>query len=582
MKKLLLIVILLQACSIYSQSLNWYVPIGTESEPQHITKVIINGQQIIICGIYSGLPDFDPGPDVQTPAVSGTNDLFIASYGFAGDFNWVTPIPYTNYANINFLNADINGDIYITGSFEGAIYLDGITPLIDASSPGTSDIFIGKYDDTGNYIWGYAAGSVANDGIGGFDTDPSGNFYLSGFYSNEMNFGLAGPPEILPAPGSNIPDLYFAKYNSDGELIWINSFGIDGSSDLGMAIKYDAVDNTLILTGVSHTGADFDPGAGVHSITSMTFDLFFARYNADGEYIFAKPLIGTNGSNTIGEIGLNNKRDIILYGNYAATLDFDPGAAVANKISTGGNFDIFIATYKSAGGYKFANTLRGDDNPSPQGFDQLRTGKYFLAGGYLKNVDFDLGATTYLLPYAYLQKPYFAEYTSTGGLLWVYPLTITTPTPTATGSFSDVVMEGGTGQLICTGHFISTIDLEPLMDNTFYTSGPTYYDAFIASYDVSELTAAFRFSSSVDEANNLIIYPQPASNEMIITGIDDNFPLIDENITIYNMDGKKLDVPFIISENSMLIDVNDLPDGMYIFSVKNDLKIRTGKFIIQH
>ncbi len=55
-----------------------------------------------------------------------------------------------------------------------------------------TDIFVVKYDSSGNVIWAKSIGGTDWDDYGGISTDASGNVFVTGQYSSpSINFGTA-------------------------------------------------------------------------------------------------------------------------------------------------------------------------------------------------------------------------------------------------------------------------------------------------------------------------------------------------------------------------------------------------------
>src|ERR1035437_9982771 len=72
--------------------------------------------------------------------------------------NIITP----NYEEGTSITTDAFGNVYMVGYFPTSTITFGSTTLINDSS-GTRDIFIVKYDQSGNVIWAKSAGGTGND-----------------------------------------------------------------------------------------------------------------------------------------------------------------------------------------------------------------------------------------------------------------------------------------------------------------------------------------------------------------------------------------------------------------------------------
>jgi len=107
---------------------------------------------------------------------------------------------------------------------------------------------------------------------------------------------------------------------------WAHSYG-DVWGDCGFDMVTDAQGN------VYHTGQfmgtiDMDPGPGVLNFTSYSFeDIYITKLDAQGNLIWAKH-IGNDGAGSSEEptsIKLDPSGNIIIVGNFAGVMDFDPG-----------------------------------------------------------------------------------------------------------------------------------------------------------------------------------------------------------------------------------------------------------------
>ena len=74
--------------------------------------------------------------------------------------------------------------------------------------------------------WTTSMGSTSWDFVNGIKTDTEGNLYIGGAYASDFSIGN----KDLESKGNQ--DLFVAKYNSKGKLLWIWSGGGDQSDKL--------------------------------------------------------------------------------------------------------------------------------------------------------------------------------------------------------------------------------------------------------------------------------------------------------------------------------------------------------------
>jgi len=77
------------------------------------------------------------------------------------------------------------------------------------------------------------------------------------------------------------------------------------------------------------------------------------------------------------------------------------------------------------------------------------------------------------------------------------------------------------------------------------------------------------------ELLNFRIYPNPASNELIIDGLNFN----KMKFEIYNLIGQKINNGILEKTNSQKIDISNLQSGVYLLKISNEEKVKTYKFI---
>ena len=180
----------------------------------------------------------------------------------------------------------------------------------------------------------------------GMVVDAAGNVFITGMFFGTVDFDPGvGVANITPVPyGCNV---YIAKYDINGNYLWAKNIPITASYG-GGGITIDASNNVFITGYFSGTNQDFDPNAGTAYLNSAGGnDIYFAKYDANGNYLWAKQL-GSTGDDRGIEISTDATGNVFLIGNFSASVDFDPAAGITNLTSVGAA-DIFIAKYNSSG-----------------------------------------------------------------------------------------------------------------------------------------------------------------------------------------------------------------------------------------
>jgi len=221
---------------------------------------------------------------------SATNkDIFLSEFSTNGTMLWSRTIggareDFTSKKGI----ALFEGNIYITGVFSDTVDFDpspsGSANLI---SNGDFDIFVAVYSSAGNFISCFGFGGALQDKPYSIAVDNFGDIFLTGSFKGTADFDPTDQVYYKTSQGTNgASDIFIAKYNLGGNLIWVNTYGapVSGSSYLsfGSTVELDSVGN-FIASGSFFGSCDFDPSSNVLTLSSSGLsDAYMVKYNRDG------------------------------------------------------------------------------------------------------------------------------------------------------------------------------------------------------------------------------------------------------------------------------------------------------------
>ncbi len=313
--------------------------------------------------------------------------------------------------------SDPSGNVYVTGAFTGVVDFDpsvGTTTL--SSLSGTQDIFLAKYDINGAFLWVKQIAGTNTEKPFDLVADASGA-YLAGIFMGTVDFNPnAGINNITSLGGGTDGDGFFAKYDVNGNLTWVDRIGSTGN-DRVIGIAVDASQNVYV-SGFIGANADMDPGIPVVTFAvAGTYNAFFGKYSSTGAYTFAKQITGRYSEGD--DINIDASGNIYLTGSYATSNDFDPSGGTAN-LSTASltQLDVFLAKYTSAGLYTYAKQIGGIGVDI--GFQVVpdALGNVYLGGVFSSSCDFDPTAATSTLTSAGQGDLFVAKYDVSGNLTW--------------------------------------------------------------------------------------------------------------------------------------------------------------------
>lgn len=250
--------------------------------------------------------------------------------------------------------ADTQGNIFITGSFSGAVVLGG-TQLTTAFPNTITDMFVAKWDATAQaFTWATSGGGMGSDeGHGIAVSGP--NIYVTGNFQSGTSASFAG----YPLAGTDISDdIFVAKYidtstgHTSATSSFVNAWATSGGGrgrDYGTAI---AVTGTSVFITGYFTSASNTRIAGQALTGAGSTDIFVAKYNDTSTGSTPATSSFANGWATSGG-GLNEDAgtsiavsgtSVFITGRFYTTSN----ASIAGQPLPGAasfNTDLFVAKY---------------------------------------------------------------------------------------------------------------------------------------------------------------------------------------------------------------------------------------------
>lgn len=501
---------------VFSATAQWVKGFGgTRAEYGQAIAVDANGN-VFVTGNFAGTADFDPGPgvfnlqsncpcDVSNPPKS---DIFLAKYNRDGNLVWAIGIGSGEADLGQAVSVDNAGNVYITGSFWNTADFDPGPGVHNLTSAGNYDIFLAKYDTDGNFLWANSYGSILADAGYGLKLDGAGNAFLVGSFFGTVDFDPG--PGVASYNSNGNSDVFFAKYNASGGLIWAKDIEGTGEQN-GRSIDVDQSGN-IYVTGTFFGTSDFDPGPGTTTFTGAgSKDPFFAKYTPDGDFLWAKT-IGSFGDEEAIKIAADASGNLYASGYFVGTVDFDPGPGTTSLTSPSGLFDGFLLKLNTAGDFQWVIRVGNnqDDNTLSVAVD--RTGNPYICGYFQGTVDFDPGPATYNLTTP-ISSAYFAKYNAAGNLVFAQK----------EGNPSDEAAYGiavdATGNIYVTGYFTGSSTFETGTGSVSLTSAGNA-DVFLLKFQPAVVLPVSLISFTGKKIDGRIVLEWSTSSESNQYGFD--------------------------------------------------------------
>ena len=497
---LLAALVLLIVCPLQGHAqADWVRSAGGTDSDFGVGVAVDDAGNTYVTGTFEGSADFDGDGTADVTGAGGSTDLFVAKYDAAGTLAWVLSAGGTGFDQSTGISVDGDGNVYVTGTFEGSADFNG-NGAPDVTTAGGGDIFVAKYTAAGALAWVLGAGGSSSDEGGSIAVDDAGNAYVTGSFNLSADFDEDGTADVTTAGGG---DIFVAKYDAAGALAWVKSAG--GSMfDGGRGIAVDDAGNTYV-TGNFRGSADFD-GDGTDDVTSAgSGDIFVAKYDVTGALMRVQRAGGAN-SITSNGIAVDGSGDSYITGNFRGTADFDEdGSGDITSVDTQGGGDMFVAKYDAAGALAWARNAGSTSSDVGHGIAVDGAGDTYVTGDFNLSADFD-GDGSADVTTAGSGDIFVAKYDAGGSLIDV---------DRAGGTNSDGgagIAADDAGNTYVTGFFNDSADFDE--DGTDDVTGPGGFgDIFVARYDASALPVELASFTGTTTGESIILNWATVSEE---------------------------------------------------------------------
>jgi hypothetical protein len=299
---------------------------------------------------------------------------------------WVQAFGGNNFDAGKTIVCDSQDNVYVAGIFSGTVDFDPGEGFAERTSKGFTDVFISLFDDGGKFTGVRVFGGTDWDDCSSIFVDTDDNFYIAGSFKGIADFDTGVGVEEHMSRGES--DIYVMKLDSDGKLLWVNTWGgakADRSGDLAMDSS-----GGVFVTGSFKDSVDFDPASGGYNlISSGEQDAFLSKFDSSGQFKWARAWGGTSDDEGLS-LAINSLGSIFVAGYFSDTVDLDPGGDMKIVASNGGN-DAYLSSFNTSGNFLWTGTwgASGDDQSlgiSIDGFDNI-----YVAGKFSETVDFNPG-----------------------------------------------------------------------------------------------------------------------------------------------------------------------------------------------
>lgn len=438
--------------------------------------------------------------------------LFLTMNAQTINIDWAKSSGGTNTEVGKAVTADVLGNSYCVGYFNGMMDADPGPAFMPLVSAGMQDVFIVKTSASGQTLWAKRIGGSQPDIATAATLDQYGNLYITGSFRGTVDFDPGSGIYNLASFSTGSQDIFTAKYDPNGNLLWAQRFGGEGYTDSlgntyaavssGYAIRYDQHDH-ILLTGRILGCIDFDSGPGVDTLSArISPACFIVQLNLDGQLRWARQLGGgLHGVEGYG-IGYAANGDVYTSGVFGDSADFDPGPNTWWMRSMAYS-QAFVSKLDSNGQFIWARQAGGqtlNDQATAQSIDVDGIGNVVTGGQFKGNGDFDPGPAAALMQSNGQLDIFLLKLDASGQFVWVRQ------TGGPQNEYCYSVSIGMNGLIFATGNFRGSVDFDPGYLTQVLSSASTYAsDLYVTCYTTSgDLMQAVGIGSNGGDGGNAV------------------------------------------------------------------------------
>ncbi len=504
---------------------------------QDIASLAVDtNNRLYITGYFFGSTDLDFSDTTATEtAGDSTMNSFLSCY--TENCDYINSLKIGGYSSLNFLKeqgtsvaTDSNNNVYVVGTYQSNItFSSSNNNILNLNTNGNKDSFIAKYDQTGNLLWVKSIGGSNNDEIISIKIGNNGKIYLVGTFMGVVDFDPSATTANLS--GNFSESIFIGSYDLDGNYIWakkIDTGGLIYTTDIKRSIFLDN-SNNLYLTGNYKGDINFNLTSNnvIFSSNNNTIDAFMAKYDADGNFIWAKS-IGGNGDLSVKGIAEKGNK-IYLTGHYQGQLIVDSSNSFSYYNSSNQSFDIFLAAFDSNGNYLWSKSFGGVGGDTSSSIAIDSKNNVLLAGTFFRVADFDPSNGIANLFSGRNSNTFIAKYDTNGNYVWAKSFNCASSDVTAKTSITLDIND----YLYLTGQLEGYTDFDPSAQQAYMNSyGSSFGNIFLAKYDPN---GKYIWVKGIDYGNSeATSITLDTDNQILVTGYYEDMVAFNPNNPAHN------------------------------------------------
>jgi hypothetical protein len=256
--------------------------------------------------------------------------------------------------------------------------------------------------------WGIASQAKGDfyDDAASVTFDSQNNLYVTGYFaSDSITFGN------ITLHSAGVADAYVVKYDPQLNPIWAISFG-GSAEEYGLGISCDSSDHIIVVGNFASASITLGSTTLVNRSVN-TPDMFIARLDANGNFIWARGEGSTNWDNCAGVDMNTTNGDIYVSAAYYLDTMFIGNDTLLNR----GGYDMALLKFDINGNYLWSRNAGGNFNDLANAVAYDANGYVITSGGFA-STSIVFPTDSLVNPVTGLPETFVVKYDENGNCIW--------------------------------------------------------------------------------------------------------------------------------------------------------------------
>jgi hypothetical protein len=281
-------------------------------------------------------------------------------------WQWVAQLGGTGWDKTCGVSCDSKNNLYVAGSFHDTLQC-GTRKI---KSLGNQDIFIAKFNESGDVKGLWTAGGTDQDQATSLCTTPGDNIAIGGSVTGSVTFGTL-------SDNGNGHRIFVANMDDKGAFTWLTTLNGDATLFL---IACDSLGSNIYVSG-TFTGTL--EGNGQKVTSNGKKDIFLARITCAGTLEKLVSYGGTD-DDAPGSLSVSNAGVVSMAGSFGKS--FALGAIQLTSIQARAKTNVFVVQFNQDLTAQWATIFSGGEYCQASSLRHDRQGNLYVAGSFNLNL----------------------------------------------------------------------------------------------------------------------------------------------------------------------------------------------------